>query len=172
MYVKFNGSPLKQDKIKFSYGKIVNIYIAYDLKSNLNNFGPNIENCLFGTIKFLQNNNNVYDVGYGVGFDPKGSFLHPTSGIGQNGIIFGAGMSSSVHSNNKTKNILILGEGITQLYSTTLTAEKMYSINFTATKKKFCLSLHYNRVDSYLFVNGIEIIKFKVEDSKTVQNPV
>ena len=104
MYVKFNGSRLKQDKTTINYGKIVNIYIVYDLKSNLNNFGPNIENCLFGTIKFLKNNNSAYNVGYGIGFDPKGSFSHPTGGIGQNVITFGADMSSSVHSNNKTKN--------------------------------------------------------------------
>ena len=37
----------------------------------------------------------------------------------------------------------------------------MYSINFTEKNKKFCLSLHYNRENSYLFVNGTEIIKFK-----------
>ena len=42
----------------------------------------------------------------------------------------------------------------------------MYSINFTVTKKKFCLSLHYNEANSYLFVNGTEIIKFKAKDSK------
>ena len=40
----------------------------------------------------------------------------------------------------------------------------MYSINFTVTKKKFCLSLHYNGANSYLFVNGIEVIKFKAKD--------
>ena len=44
----------------------------------------------------------------------------------------------------------------------------MYSINFTATKKKFCLSLHYNEANSYLFVNGTEICKFKVTDSEIV----
>ena len=42
----------------------------------------------------------------------------------------------------------------------------MYSINFTATGRKFCLSLHYNEENSYLFVNGTEMIKFKVKDSK------
>ena len=41
----------------------------------------------------------------------------------------------------------------------------MYSINFTVTEKKFCLSLHYNGGNSYLFVNGTEIIKFKAKDS-------
>ena len=42
----------------------------------------------------------------------------------------------------------------------------MYLINFTVTKKKFCLSLHYNGANSYLFVNGTEIIKFKAKDSE------
>ena len=80
-------------------------------------------------------------------------------------------MSSSVHANNKKKDILILGEGLTQgLDDTTLTAEKMYSINFTATKKAFSLSLHDNGANSYLFVNGTEIIKFKEKDSEIVAN--
>ena len=44
----------------------------------------------------------------------------------------------------------------------------MYSINFTVTKKKLCLSLHYNRANCYLFVNGTEIHKFKANDSEIV----
>ena len=48
----------------------------------------------------------------------------------------------------------------------------MYSINFTATKKKFCLSLHYNGANSYLFVNGTEIYKFKAKDSEIVPSPL
>ena len=48
----------------------------------------------------------------------------------------------------------------------------MYSINFSATKKRFCLSLHYNEDDSYLFVNGTEITKFKAKDSEIVENPL
>ena len=40
----------------------------------------------------------------------------------------------------------------------------MYSINFTLTKKRFCLILHYNGTSSYLFVNGTEIYKFKSKD--------
>ena len=48
----------------------------------------------------------------------------------------------------------------------------MYSINFTVTKKKFCLSLHYNGADSYLFVNGKEIVKFKAKDSAIVATPL
>ena len=48
----------------------------------------------------------------------------------------------------------------------------MYSINFTVTKKKFCLSLHYNGANSYLFVNGTEIYKFKAKDSEIVPSPL
>ena len=41
-------------------------------------------------------------------------------------------------------------------------------IQLTLLKKntKFCLSLLYNEANSYLFVNGIEIIKFKAKDSE------
>ena len=82
----------------------------------------------------------------------------PDSSFAQNVVIFGADMGCSIHANNKTKNILIIGEGLTQrLDDTTLTSGKKYSINFTATETKFCLSLHYNEANSYLFVNGTEI---------------
>ena len=48
----------------------------------------------------------------------------------------------------------------------------MDSINFTVTNKKFCWSLHYNGANSYLFVNGKEIIKFKAKDSEIVASPL
>ena len=48
----------------------------------------------------------------------------------------------------------------------------MYSINFTVTKKKFCLSLYYNGTNSYLFVHGTEIYKFKAKDSEIVTTPL
>ena len=67
-------------------------------------------------------------------------------------LIFGADMSNSMHIDNKGKDILVLGRGPSQGLESTL--EKMYSINFTVTKKKFCLSSHYNGSNSYLFVNG------------------
>ena len=46
-------------------------------------------------------------------------------------------MSSSIHIGNKKKDILVLGRGPTQGSESTVTAEKLYSINFTVTKKKF-----------------------------------
>ena len=81
-------------------------------------------------------------------------------------------MSSSVHVNHKKKYILILGKGPTQGLEHTLTAEKIYSINFTKHNKKVCLSLHYNRANSYLFPNGKEIHKSKAKDSETVATPL
>ena len=72
----------------------------------------------------------------------------------------------------KKKDILVLGRGPTQGLERTLTAEKMYSINFTVTKRKFCLSLHYNGGNSYLFVNDTEICKFKAKDSEIVASPL
>ena len=81
-------------------------------------------------------------------------------------------MSPFAHIDNKKKDILVLGKGPTQGLEHTLTAEKMYSINFTVTRKKISLSLHYNGANSYLFVNGAEIIKFKAKDSEIVATPL
>ena len=47
-------------------------------------------------------------------------------------------MSYSAHIDQKKKDILILGKGPKQGLEHTLTAEKMYSINFAVTRKKFC----------------------------------
>ena len=59
-------------------------------------------------------------------------------------------MSSSLHIDNKKKDIiLILGKGLIHGLEHTLTAEKLYSINFTENNKKFCLSVHYNGANSY-----------------------
>ena len=70
------------------------------------------------------------------------------------------------------KKTLILGVGPTQGLEHALTAEKIYSINFTITNGKFFLSLHYNRANSYLFVNDTEIYKFKAKDSEIVASPL
>ena len=50
-------------------------------------------------------------------------------------------MSSSAHIDNKKKDILVLGKGSTQGLEHTLTAEKTYSINFTVTRKKVCITM-------------------------------
>ena len=81
-------------------------------------------------------------------------------------------MSSSLHIDNNKKDILILGKGHSQGLDYTLTAEKLYSINLTKNNTKFCLHLHYNEANSYLFVNDTEIIKFKAKDSQIVAYPL
>ena len=70
----------------------------------------------------------------------------PGGGFGQNVLIFGVDMSFSAHIDNKKKDILVLGIGPTQGLEHTLTAEKMYSINFTEKNTTFCLSLHYKQI--------------------------
>ena len=102
--------------------------------------------------------------GYGTGFDRKGEFSFG-NGFRRNVIILGADMSSSVHANNRTKNILVLGKDFIQgLDNTKIYAEKLYSNNFAKTNTEFCLSLHYNGANSNLFVNGTGIHKFKAKD--------
>ena len=81
-------------------------------------------------------------------------------------------MSFSAYIDNKKRCILIVANGPTQGLENTLTAEKMYSIDFAVTKKKFCLSLHYNETNSYLFLNGTEIYKFKAKNSEIVASPL
>ena len=48
----------------------------------------------------------------------------------------------------------------------------MYSINFTENNNTFCLSLHYNGANSYLFVDGTKIVKFKANYSEIKAYPL
>ena len=89
--VKLSGSCLKQDKATYNHGTIVNIYIVYEISKSYN-----ISSYPTYSVQI-----------YGIGFDRKGEFSFG-NGSGKNVIIFGADMSSSVHANNETKNILVL----------------------------------------------------------------
>ena len=133
--VKFTGSFLKQSTISYNHRPIVNIYIVCELGASGSNINdPTLKNCLFGAVTLTKNADidKYHYSGYEIGFDGKGSFSFPGSGMGQNVIVFGADMSASVHVDNTEKGILILGSGPTQgLSEHSLTAEKMYSINFT-----------------------------------------
>ena len=87
--------------------------------------------------------------------------------MGKNVFIFGADMSSSVHIDNKNKDISVLGEWATQgLNDTTLTAEALHPINFTQPNKRFVLSLHFNGGNSFLIVNATKLNQIKAKDSK------
>ena len=97
-----------------------------------------MKNCLFGAVTLTKNDIDKYRYSaYGIGFDRRSSFSFPGGGFGQSIIVFGVDMNSSIHIDNNGKYILIVGKGPTQgLGENSLTAEKMYSINFTLTKKE------------------------------------
>ena len=136
--------------------------------SNYSDFNyPTLENCLFGSVKLTKNADmDKYRCsGYGIGSDRNTSFSISNE-ICKNVIIFGVDVGSSTKIDNIKKDILILGRGPTQGLESTFSAEKLYSINLSKKNTKFCLSLHYNGANSYLFVNSTEIIKFKAKDSE------
>ena len=142
--IKFSGSCLKQGRITYIHGKIVNICIVYEInkKDNTISSDPTLENCSFGAVtltKKVDIDRYGYS-GYGIGFDRKGSFSFSGGGYGQKVLIFGVDMKFSTLIDNKKIYILVLGWGPTQALEHTLTAEKMYSIDFTEKNKKCCLS--------------------------------
>ena len=49
-----------------------------------------------------------------------------------------------------------------------LVYKKKFRINFTKAKTKSCLSLHYNGDNSFLFVTGKEIFKFKAINGNVI----
>ena len=76
-------------------------------------------------------------------------------------------MSSSVHIDNKIKDILILGKGPTEGFDgIAFTAEALYPINFMQPAKRFALSLHFNGSNSFLFVNDTKVYQFKAKHSE------
>ena len=102
--VKFTGSCFKQDKIIYTHGKIVNIYIFYEISKNHNiSIYRTLENYLFGAVSLTKNADiDQYKYsGYGIGFDRHGEFSFGSKGFGRYAIIFGVDLSSSVHANNK-----------------------------------------------------------------------
>ena len=71
--VKFTGSCLKQsNKLTYTYGKVVNIYIVYELSaSSSQSDDPTLKNCLLRTVTLTKNAHiDKYGYsGYGIGFD-------------------------------------------------------------------------------------------------------
>ena len=109
--VKFTGSCLKQsNKLIYTHGKVVNIYIVYGLGASSSNVNdPTLKNCLFGAVTLTKNADiDKYGYsGYGIGFDRRGSFSFPGGGFGQNVLMFGVDMSFSAHFDKKKKDILV-----------------------------------------------------------------
>ena len=92
-------------------------FIVYELAtwSGDLNTDFNLKNCLFGDVKLGKNadpDKYLYS-GYGIGFDSRSKFSLPDGSIGKNVIIFVVGVRSSLHIDNKEKDILILCKGPT-----------------------------------------------------------
>ena len=104
--VEFKGSCLKQDKIIYTHGKKINIYIVYEISKNYNiSSYPTLEDCLFGAVSLTKNTNiDKYKYsGYCIEYERHGLFSHPIGGTGRNVIIFGVDMSASTKIDNRKK---------------------------------------------------------------------
>ena len=88
--LKFNGSILRQRKVSYTHGKVVNIYIVYELGAfSPHSDDPTLKNCLFGAVT-LTINADIDEYGYSgfrIGLDIKSCFSFPGGGFGQNVII-------------------------------------------------------------------------------------
>ena len=111
-----------------------------------------LQNALFGAMEITKNTDtSKYKYkGYGLCFDEGGTFSKGNINDGRNV--------------NKANNIYVMRDlSVQGINDTTLYAENLYSQNFTQPTKKFVLRLHYNRENSYLFVNGRQEFKAKNE---------
>ena len=108
--LKFDEIILKQ-KLSTSLGLIANYYIVYILSPNTNSFNIGFENCLFGKTKMTKSvDPDKYKYqDHGIGYGSTGNFTHPDGSACKNVIIFGVDMTNSIHANNKTKDVLVLG---------------------------------------------------------------
>ena len=173
MGVKFDKDPLAVEQNNY-LTKVVNAYIVYDL--NVWPLNPSsifkLKNCLFGAANIVKNNDKEKWVwsGYGIAFDGISSWNFGND-FARNVIIFGFDNSSLSDTDNHRNNFLVLGEGPNYgMNESFVSPDKKFSINFTKTRTKFCLSLHYNHDNSYLLVNGQEIFKIKTAN-KNVNIP-
>ena len=102
--VQFFRGCLKQDKVTFNHGRVVNIYIVYETvrivnlsKRSSNDNYSTLENALFGAVSLIKNSDidKCKYSGYGIGFDRRSSFSFPGGGLGKKVMIFLVDMSSS-----------------------------------------------------------------------------
>ena len=139
--MNFNGHCPIKNNISIAK-KVINLYISYTLALQLRNLNTAFKsgNCLFGSVKLIKNADpDKYEYSrYGIRFDSRSE--------------------SSVIDGNIGRNVICASQG---LVNTTLTAEAKYPINFTQSGKRFVLSLHYNGINSFLFVNATKVYQFK-----------
>ena len=152
IYTTFGNSILAQEKLTYTHGSIVILYIVYLESGNVGYHLGNIdylEMCLFGGITTT---NNTYS-GHVFFFSTKNNF-HNDDNIAKNLIIYGADLSNS--------SVLVSGKGSVKINDTeAIRAKDELKAHCTIPNKKFVSSLSicqicYNGDDSYLFVNNIQ----------------
>ena len=159
MGIKFDKNLLAVDQNN-CLSKVVKVYIVYNLdawpRNPANNF--KFKNYLFGVTSILKNSGRgKYEYsGYGITFDSGGSWSFDNTA--RNVIIVAVDNSSSTHFDNRKNNFLGPTFGINESFGS---PEKKFSINFRKARTKFCLSLHFNADNTFLFVNRKETFKFK-----------
>ena len=167
--VSFSGNLLKQTKVAYNHGRIINIYIVYKLQKRSNDDADmTLENSLFGAVKITNDvNTSKYRYsGYGISFDSGSSFSHPTSEYlnAKNVIVFGCDLSSSAYPNNRNNNILVLGKEFIQgVNGTTIYSESMCKTDFTEQNKKFVLSKKF-------VLKFVQQYKLKTKNSEISRN--
>ena len=175
MYFYLQGAHFQQTNVIITNNNnVINIYVAYKLDpiASTRDDTFTVQNALFGAMEITKNSDTskyAYK-GYGICFDEGGMFSEGSINNGRNVLIFSVHENSVIHSKNKSNNIYVMNKDFIQgINDTTLYADKIYSQNFTQPSKKFVLSLHYNRNDSYLFVNGKQELKFKCKTENLVK---
>ena len=160
MHVYLQGNHFQQNNVIIpNNNNVTNIYVVYKLDpiSSTRNSDYTIQNALFGAMEITKNTDtSKYKYkGYDLCFDE--------------GVTFSKGNINDGRNVNKANNIYVMGDLFVQgINDTTLYAENLYSQNFTQPSKTFVLSLHYNRDNSYLFVNGRQELKFKAKNEQII----
>ena len=128
--VTLNENYMKQNKLGYAHGKIVTLYIVYELKnSRVDSPDFTVQNGFFGAVKITKNANTSHYKyeRYGICFDRESFFSFGNRTDAKKVTIFGVNTSNNSHSTNKTQNIYVLGKDFVQgINNTTIYAEKIY----------------------------------------------
>ena len=165
--IKFDKDPLDVEQNNY-LTKIVNAYTVYEINSwprnPTNNF--KLRNCLLDATNIARNGDKGKWVnsGSGITFDGADSWNF-SNDFARNVMIFGVDNGSSSHTDNRKTIFLILGKGQTYGINGSFgSPEKTFNIDFSKARTTFCLSLHYNHNNSYLFINGKVNFKLKANN--------
>ena len=169
MGIKFDNNSVAVKQNNY-LTEVLNLCTVDDLdaspKSRTSSFKLKIS--LFGATNIVKNSDKekwVYS-GYGIAFNGEGARSFGND-FARDVVTFDVVNSSSSHTDNRKNNLLILGEGPAfGINGSFGSPEKKFSIKDKQSKAKgkFCWSLHYNGDNSYLFVNGQEMFKFKANN--------